>query len=66
MRRRRPRATYLIRELDRQLAESEAIRRSVAAGRKRVRVESCERLEFPEDPGVWEIVVSFNRARRGP
>ena len=64
--RRRSTATYLIRELDRQLAESEAIRRSVAAGRKQVRVLGCERLGYPEDPGVWEIVVSFTRWRRGP
>lgn len=59
MRWRRRTRTLWVATLDRQMAQAEAIQRVVAAGFRRPRVRSTERIVDPRtERGVWEIVVT--------
>lgn len=51
-------------QLDRPLAEAEAIRRAIDAGARWARVERCERVVDSAESPVWEIVVRVSRRRR--
>ena len=57
--------TFHIAELDRLLAESEAIRRVVLAGHRDARVRDAERITDPDSgQSVWRITLSLSRRRK--
>jgi hypothetical protein len=61
---RRRTRTLWVATLDRQMAQSEAIQRVIAAGERNPRVRSAERIVDPSsEQGVWEIVLSVGRRR---
>jgi hypothetical protein len=48
--------TIHVAELDRVMAEAEAIRRAIASGAAWAAVQSCERVVDSSETPVWEIV----------
>lgn len=57
--------TFHVTDLDRQMAESRAIGRAVAAGARWAKVRSCERIVDPDSgTAVWEVVLAVTRRRR--
>ena len=60
---RRRRRVIHIAELDRPLAEAEAIRRAIDGGARWARVETCERVVDRNETPVWEITLRVPRGR---
>lgn len=58
--------TIHVAELDRVMAEAEAVRRVIASGAAWAAVHSCERVVGSTETPVWEIVLRVPRRRRRP
>lgn len=56
--------TIHVAQLDRPLAEGEAIRRALAAGARWARIETCERIVDQDGAPVWEFIVRVSRRRQ--
>jgi hypothetical protein len=56
--------TIHVAQLDRQMAEAEAIRRAVEAGARWAWVRGAERIVDGNETPVWEIVVGVIPTRR--